>query len=318
MWRLTRKISTRIHISNQLSPISNKAIGTVPVFRFYSSSPEQKYRKKLLEEAQKQGFNSIEELKNHLKETIESKKREFNKIDPLKELEDYQQKTQMENNNSKHLMTKSRSPLDPSAPKVPFKTLDSFLDVGKLKDLSKQEVEFLWRARWAQKDNTLCAVIPVSVYDKMMANARNNPIFVLPLPRQVQSEDAKSNEEQGMELHYIQWQFVGPQTTHCMMTSLAEYKLHQEFARPHTTLQFHSDLVKDKGIVFMNGHVEPDTNVNVQDAQLLLLNVQRFYGAMGEETPVAKQRVQLLRDFSKASPGFTVEKLISLSQSMEN
>ena len=68
----------------------------------------------------------------------------------------------------------------------------------------------------------------------------------------------------------------------------------------------------------MNGHVEPDTNMNVQDAQLLLLNVQRFYGAMGEETPVAKQRVQLLRDFSKASPGFTVEKLISLSQSMEN
>ncbi|QHS75620.1 Atp11p [Saccharomyces paradoxus] len=318
MWGLVSKVSARIHISTRLSSVSNKTIGTFPVFRFYSSSAEQKYRKKLLEEAQKQGFNSIEELKNHLKGTIESKKREFNKIDPLKELEDYQQRTKMENNNSKHMMTKSRSPLDPSAPKVPFKTLDSFLDVAKLKDLSKQEVEFLWRARWAQKDNTLCAVIPVPVYDKMMANAKNNPIFVLPLPRQVQSNDAKSSEEQGMELHYIQWQFVGPQTTHCMMTSLAEYKLHQEFARPHTTLQFHSDLVKDKEIVFMNGHVEPDTNVNVQDAQLLLLNVQRFYGAMGEETPVAKQRVQLLRDFSKGSPEFNVEKLISLSQSMEN
>ena len=298
--------------------MSNKAIGRPSVFRFYSSYPEQKYRKRLLEEAHKQGFNSIEELKNHLKNTIESKKREFNKIDPLKELEDYEQRTQMANNNSKNVMTKSRSPLDPNAPKVPFKTLNSFLDVTKLEDLSKQEVEFLWRARWAQKDNTLCAVIPVAIYDKMMANAKNNPVFVLPLPRQVQPEESKSNEEQGMELHYIQWQFVGPQTTHCMMTSLAEYKLHQEFARPHTTFQFHSDLVKDKGIVFMNGHVEPDTNVKVQDAQLLLLNVQRFYGAMGEETPVAKQRVQLLRDFSKGSPQFTVEKLISLSQSMEN
>ncbi|EJS42102.1 atp11p [Saccharomyces arboricola H-6] len=318
MWRVTSRFSPNIRVSNRFLSVSNKSIGTPSVFRFYSSIPEEKYSKKLLGEAQKQGFNSVEELKNHLKETIKYKKLEFNKIDPLKELEEYQQRTQMANNNSKNMMTKPRSPLDPNAPKVPFKTLNSFLNVAKIKDLSKQEVEFLWRARWAQKDNALSAVIPVGIYDKMMANARNNPIFVLPLPRQIQSEDTKPNEDQGMELHYIQWHFVGPQTTHCMMTSLAEYKLHQEFARPHTTLQFHSDLVKDKGIVCMNGHVESDTNVSVQDAHLLLLNIQRFYGAMGEDTPVAKQRVQLLRDFSKGSPQFTVEKLISLSQSMEN
>ncbi|CAI4049479.1 hypothetical protein N7582_004677 [Saccharomyces uvarum] len=317
MWRLRSIARANIHICNQFLPVSNKSIGTLSVFRFYSSSLEERYKEKLLQEAQKQGFNSIEQLKDHLKEDLESRKRKFNNIDPLKELEDYQQRTQMANNNSKNMMTKSKSPLDPNAPKVPFKTLDSFLDLTKIKDLSKQEVEFLWRARWAEKDNTLCAVIPVAIYDRMMANAKNNPIFVLPLPRQTVSEDGKSTEEQGMELHYIQWQFVGPQTTHCMMTSLAEYKLHQEFARPHTTFQFHSDLVKDKGVVCMNGQVEPDTNVNVQDAQLLLLNVQRFYGAMGEETPAAKQRVQLLRDFSKGSPQFSVEKLISLSQSME-
>ncbi|CAI4049246.1 Atp11p SKDI_14G0190 [Saccharomyces kudriavzevii IFO 1802] len=318
MWRLTRRVSANIRISNRLLSVSSNSIVTPFAFRLYCSSPEDKYRERLLEEAEKLGFNSIKELKDSLEKDIESKKREFNKVDPLIELEDYQQRNQMANNNSKNMMTKPRSPLEPNSPKVPFKTLNSFLDVAKLNDLSKQEVEFLWRARWAQNDHALCAVVPVAIYDKIMANARNNPIFVLPLPRQAQSEDAKPSEHQGMELHYIQWQFVGPQTTHCMMTSLAEYKLHQEFARPHTTFQFHSDLVKDKRIVCMNGQVEPDTNISVQDAQLLLLNVQRFYGAMGEETPAAKQRVQLLRDFSKGSPQFSVEKLISLSQSMEN
>lgn len=286
---------------------------------FYSTdSASIKYEEKLLKEAKKQGFKSVSELLEHSKEEITKRKKEFNRIDPLKELDEYEQRMKMSENNAG--LTKPKGPIDPNESHLPFKTFDSFLKLEKIRDLSKQEVEFLWRAKWLNKDNALCAVVPVDIFEKMVANVRANPAFVLPLPRIMEGENegAGANEDQGVELHYIQWQFVGPNTTHCIMTSLAEYKLHKEYAKPHTIFQFHSELAKEKKSIFMNGQVEPDTNVSLQDAQLLLLNVQRFYGAMGETTPVARRRVELLRDFTKGSPEFTVDTLISLSQSMEN
>lgn len=280
----------------------------------YSTAPiEGKYQEKLLKKAKEEGFESVDQFLKSAKEDLDKKKKDFNRIDPLKELEDYEQRMKMSANNAQ--MTSARGPVDAAEPKKPFKTLDSFLNVEKIKELSKQEVEFLWRAKWMNKDGAMCAVVPVDVFDRMIANAKNSPIFVLPLPRG--GEEAQ-DANQSVELHYIQWQFVGPNTVHCIMTSLAEFKLHNEFAKPHTIFQFHSEMAKDKNIVLMNGQVEPDTNISLQDAQLLLLNVQRFWGAMGEETPVAKQRVQLLRDFTKGSPDFNVDSLIALSQSVEN
>ncbi|CAG99360.1 Atp11p [Kluyveromyces lactis] len=283
---------------------------------YSTDSLEQQYKDKLLDKAREQGFNSIEELKNSLKEEIEKKKLELNRIDPLKELEDYEQRTKMSSN-----IAKSRGPIDPSMPKQPFKTLDSFLDVEKVKNLSKQECEFLWRARWANKDNVLNAVVPIDIWEKISALAKENPFFVIPLPREraVEETAAESAEKQepAMEMHYIQWQFVGPKTVHCIMTTLAEYKLHKEFARPHTTLQFHLDLAKEKNIVLMNGQVESDSNVSLPESQLLLLNVQRFYGAMGQDSGFAQKRVQLLKDFTNGSPNFNVDLLVALSQVME-
>lgn len=285
--------------------------------KFYSiDSIAEQYQQRLLERAKEKGFESVQALLEDSKEDIQKKKKNFNKIDPLKELEDYEQRIKMSTNLSG--LTKGKGPIDPNQSGAPFKTLNSFLNYEKIKELSKQEVEFLWRAKWLNKENVLCAVVPVNVFDKLMLTAKSNPVFVLPLPREISAEANGENKDQGIELHYIQWQFVGPHTTHCIITSLAEYKLHKEYAKPHTVFQFHSEMANDKKVIFMNGTVEPGTNVSVQDAQLLLLNVQRFYGAMGEETPIAKRRVQLLRDFTTGSPNFNVDLLISLAQSMEN
>ncbi|CCD25930.2 Atp11p NDAI_0G01540 [Naumovozyma dairenensis CBS 421] len=274
---------------------------------------QQNYKEKLLKKAQEEGFQTIEKLQNHWKNIIEEKKKQFNKIDILKDLEEYQQK--MSNNNATGF-TKSKGPLpaEDKKLKVPFKTLGSYLQLEKITELSKQEIEFLWRAKWAATKDSLCAVVPVDIFNKMLGNAKANPVFVLPLPRVV----GEGKEPEGMELHYIQWQFLGSNTIHCIITSLAEYKLHTEFARPHTTFQFHLDLESEKKIVLMNGHVQTDMNVSVQDAQLLLLNIQRFYGAMGEETPMAKERLKILRDFTKGSTAFNVDTLIECAQSMEN
>lgn len=281
---------------------------------------EEKYKEKLLEKAKEQGFATIEDLKKNLQDQISEQKKKFNKIDPLKDLQEYQEK--MSKNFSKD-KTVSQGPIDSSLEQKPFKTLDSYLQVDKIRQLSKQEIEFLWRARFANKDNTLHAVIPQGIFKPMYKNARENPAFVLPLPRELDSSTSAtttpSSTSQGMELHYVQWNFVGPTTVHCMITSLAEYKLHKEYARPHITMSYYTDLLnEDKDIVLMNGVVEPNCNISMQDAQLLLLNLQRFYGCMGETEGFAKKRVQLLRDFTKGGEGFNVELLIELAQSLEN
>ncbi|AMD18601.1 HBL301Cp [Eremothecium sinecaudum] len=296
--------------------IANRRVLSLGINRTYSSNTvEERYKAKLLEKAKQKGFQSIEDLKAKLKADIQSKKAEFNKIDPLKELHDYEQRSKMMKNNAK---VNSRGPIDPSKPQQPYKTLNSFMDVDKIRSLSKQEVEFLWRARWMNKENTLNAVVPVDVFERMSTYAKANPAFVLPLPTEVKASEEDKTEDQGMEMHYIQWLFVGPNTVHCIMTSLAEFKLHKEFSRPHTTLQFHTELAKEKKVVFMNGQVEKDSNVSLPDAQLLLLNVQRFYGAMGDSSAASKMRLKLLSDFTNGSPDFNVDSLISLAQSMEN
>ncbi|SCU98729.1 LAFA_0G19834g1_1 [Lachancea sp. 'fantastica'] len=287
--------------------------------KYSTEALEHRYHEKLVQKAKEQGFDSVDDLKQNLKSQIEDKKRSLNKIDPLQELLDYEQRMKMASNNAK--MTEPRGPVDAATAPAPFKTLDSFLKLEKIRDLSKQEIEFLWRARWANNDQALNAVVPAAVFDQMSKHFKAVPTFVLPLPREIKADasdlQGNANDGQGVELHYIQWQIAGPNTVHCIMTSLADYKLHKEYAKPHTTFQFHTELAQDKQIVLMNGHVEKDVNVSLQDAQLLLLNVQRFYGAMGEETIPSKLRLQLLRDFASGSTNFSVEKLISLAQSMD-
>lgn len=306
-----------LRFSTPKSTAARSFATTVPYFSkdYSTGSPADRYTGKLLEKARQEGFKSVEDFIESKKAFIEKRKKELNKIDPLKELEEYEQRMMMSKNNAG--LTKSKGPIDPKATKLPYKTLDSFLNVEKIKDLSRQEVEFLWRAKWMGKDDTLCAVAPADVFAKMLSTAKANPAFVLPLPREMDSEEKKGEKTEGSELHYIQWQFVGPHTTHCMITSLAEYKLHKDFARPHTVVQFHSEMAEDKGLVLMHGHVEKDTNVSVQDSQLLLLNIQRFYGAVNDQTPIEKQRMRLLKDFTAGSPNFNVELLISLAQAME-
>ena len=284
--------------------------------RHYASEVEQRYRDKLLQSAQKQGFKSVEELRDHLKDEIAAKKQDLNKIDPLAELEAYEAEQARKNQGAG--MTAAQPAIDPNLKRDPYKTLGSYLDVDKIRKLSAQEIEYLWRAKWGQSKDAMCAVVPSGIYERMYKHIRANPTFVLPLPREMNAPEDAANAKEGMELHYIQWQFVGPTTVHCILTSLAEFKLHNQYARPHTTLEFFTDLINDKDIVLMKGAVEPNSNVQPHDAQLLLLNIQRFYGALGEESQAARDRIQLLQQFTAGSPEFSVDRLIDLAQSMEN
>lgn len=76
---------------------------------------------------------------------------------------------------------------------------------------------------------------------------------------------------------------------------------------------FHQDLAQEKGVVLMNGHCETESLLSMDEAQLLVLNVQRFYGGLGKH----ELALALLRDFTSGSEKFDMDKLIAEATSFQ-
>lgn len=279
----------------------SRALRYASTSRPCASLPMDRYQEKLRAKAQQMGVGSVDELTRKLQPDIEAKKKLMNAVDPLAELEAHDKELALQQQASRDKAFTERGTVDKHAPHVPYKTLQSFVDVAKVRDLPAKELEFIWRARFANRDRAMSAVLLGEQFSRMFANAFKNPSFILPLPK----------EGAGYEMHFVQWGFVGPHTTHCMLTSLAEYKLHKEYAKPHTTLMFHQDIMHDNGLVLMNGQVEPDVPLSLDDAQMLVLNVQRFYGVT--ECP---RKLALLRAFTKGDDSFDMDALIHEAASM--
>ncbi|KAH8147372.1 uncharacterized protein LAJ45_08528 [Morchella importuna] len=180
-----------------------------------------------------------------------------------------------------------------------IKSLSSYVDVEKLRALpGPKEIEFIWRARFVGDGDSLCAAIPHEKYAKMEADAKKHPMFILPLPR----------EGQGIEMQFLQWSFPSSTSSTMIFTSLAQYRLHGEFAVPHTTLTHHLELAHEKGVVLAQGSVNRDAGVSADEARLLLIALQKFYGAGGDETGLRRRR--LLEMFSSGDRAFRVEDLV--------
>jgi ATP synthase F1 complex assembly factor 1 len=275
-------------------------VPVVNALRAYSSDPMIRYRAKLEEKAKKERVSSVDELKAKLKHEIEKKRVEFNKIDPLQVLEK---------------VTGGKEPLDsvarapyktPGVPKSDIKDLGSYVDVSKLSLHEPKEIELIWKARFAEKDNAFCGSLNGITFSMLYRNARKNPIFVLPLP----------HDDSGVELHFVQWSFAGQNTVHCMITTLVEYKLHQDFARPHTTLSFHSDFLSDKQLVLMNAVVEKDSSLTLQEAVFLSMNLQRFYSA-DTSSASGQRKLKLLEAFNSGSEEFSTDLLIQETETLD-
>ena len=206
----------------------------------------------------------------------------------------------------------------PSPPPPGVKTLASFVDVEKLAVHSDaKEIELIWRARFVDDAQSLCAVLPAESYARMAAVAQRHPMFVLPLPR----GGGGGGEGAGggvVELHLLQWTFPTADSSTVLFTSLEEYKLHREFAVPHTTLTHHCELAgregkigggRGKGLVLAQGQVVPDRGVSVAQAQWLVVALQRFYGV--QQGPDAERRQRMLALFSSGDSTFSVDGLIA-------
>ena len=187
--------------------------------------------------------------------------------------------------------------------------MSAFIDVPKFCGLPEKEIATLWRLRHASLPNSLCAVIPTSVYRKIEATAKRHPQFILPLARGSSGDGANESGAAagaGAEIYFLQWTFPTPDTATVLFTHLAEYKARGEFSVPHTTVTHHLDLADAKGLVLLQGQVAHDRGMNVEDARALLLTLQKFY-AIEDARP---ERARLLDQFSRGDNGFKVETLV--------
>lgn len=198
------------------------------------------------------------------------------------------------------------SPTKPPTDVPPgIKTLSSYLDVEKTRQLPQTEIEVLWRLRHAPNPQSLHFTIPADKYAHIALNAQKHPQFILPLPR----------EGQGAEIHFLQWAFPHPDTVNILFTHLAEYKLRGEYAAPHTTVSLHLEMVKDKGMVLGQGIVVEKRGITVDEAKWLMVCLQKFYGAKG--TLGGKDRPKkLLEMFSRGDESFDVEELLEEAEKL--
>lgn len=272
----------------------------------------EKYRSRLEAKAAAEGVASVEELKEKYKEKIEKAKTELGE-DPIAVA------VESRKNDTARLASEAIA----NAPKVPssdIKDLDSFVDVAKFALHDRKEIEMLWKMRHAANPDAICGIIEGVTYAEVFKNARKHPMFVLPLPRSAsraeEGVDSISAHEEGVEMHLVQWSFVGPYTVHCMITTLAEFKLHQEFSRPHTTLILHSDLLTSKSIALMNGTVEKESSISLDEAHLLTLFLQKFYGAT-DATVSGRRRLALLNAFTVGDADFALDQLVAEAETLD-
>ncbi|KAK9239033.1 ATP11 protein-domain-containing protein [Lipomyces kononenkoae] len=270
----------------------------------------ERYRDKLEKLMREKNIGTLEELKQHYNEDITRRQTEERLAQvPFKKPRD------------------SISHAGENTPKTPrekaIKTLSSYVDIEKLSQHTDiREIELIWRARHAHDPFSLCAVLDVETFQRMKKNAQTYPMFVLPLPRSGGAVEIEETTMGGTEMQFVQWAFPEKDTTHCLLTSLLEYKMHTEFARPHTTLIFHAELSKSRGVVLLNGTVEKDVGISPADAQLLVLALQKFYNSDPKGTVEPYEREKALRrrmllELFKSGAGFDVKDLIRESEMVD-
>jgi ATP synthase F1 complex assembly factor 1 len=161
----------------------------------------------------------------------------------------------------------------------------------------------------------LSAFLPTSNYTTMLETAKQNPFFVLPLPRPATS-DSEVGEvlTDSYEMFYVQWLFHPtsgeamppspdsepmklPLTSSIIFTPLEEFKKSGEWAQPYLVMTHYPEMANSHDLVLMRGEITPvaaggpvgsDANpgflLSQQQAQLLALALQKFY-CTGIELP---------------------------------
>lgn len=213
------------------------------------------------------------------------------------------------------------------------------------------EISALWTAYHASRSGGtgkgyICASVPLDLYHKMRTVSVKYSMFVVPIPR-IQSDQGEGKN--AYEFYFLQWDLHGtppaPSTTEdpfstptissnssqvstILFTPLQEYKMRASFAIPYLVLTFYTDLASSHRTVLMRGEITPaaaGTTVGAsnvigsegkhllsqEDAQLLAMQVQRFY-LWGEDRNKEKgtEGERLLKAFHEKPEEFKWEDLL--------
>jgi ATP synthase mitochondrial F1 complex assembly factor 1 len=215
-----------------------------------------------------------------------------------------------------------------------IKPLSAYLDLAKVSNLPRKELELIWRLRHASDPLSLCAVVPIETYNRIYRTAKIHPQFILPLPRPAADDGSGDTKQaaQGFEggkrnaadIHFLQWGFHPPavppaphsttaftHTSTVLFTHLASYKLHGAYAQPHTTITHHLDLADSHGLVLLNGTVMAGRGVSPEEGRWLVMCLQKFYDFEGHRGGIGKGKRQgLLQKFSNGDQDFNLEELV--------
>ena len=207
------------------------------------------------------------------------------------------------------------------------------MDLGRIFGTphTPNDIAQIWTAYHAAKTGGtgrgyVSAVVPVAAYEQLMSVASKFPTFVVPLQRPAPPDAPEGTDAH--EFFYLQWSVYdaprrldqgvesNPRVSTAIFTSLAEYKLRQDFAQPHLALTFHTELARSHGLVLMRGELTPSTAaadkfvLAQEDAQTLCVLMQKFFlPAMRDE-----KQEDLLRVFHERPQDFTWEELIRQSK----
>ncbi|KAG5520066.1 hypothetical protein PMAC_001142 [Pneumocystis sp. 'macacae'] len=232
----------------------------------------------------KEGLSSIQEL--FKKYTVKSDKDTSQTLSTSyfiqKNQNTIQNNTKILNNNKKNYI----------------RALSSYINVEKLQLHNIKEIELIWKARHIQNEYNHCGVISSLKFDIIEKNAKKYNMFILPI-----------NRPEGIEMHFLQWFITNKFTKYILITSLLEYKIKGEFARPHTFLSYHTDLSLNKNIVLMRCELEKDRGITINDIKTIVFQIESFFSAT-EDNQEDLLKLKLLEEFNSGK-NFNISILIN-------
>ncbi|KAJ9417482.1 ATP synthase mitochondrial F1 complex assembly factor 1 [Fusarium oxysporum] len=275
-----------------------------------SQAVVEKYKEKLNQKAQKEGLQSIDQLKAAYADKIDAERRKSGIEIPVGTIPQAPETPVVQPNadNPPGQDQPTRDPRDPpttppqhppaGSDKPAIKTLNDIIDLPRHGSFQRRSLQLsgVYDMPHLSRTSVLTSIRP-------------------PVP----------HPSQGAEIHFLQWTFdAASKTSTVLFTQLAEYKNRGEFAQPHTTITHHLDLADERGLVLMQGQVLPDRGVTPENAKWLLMSLQRFYGGWdgeeveltGERKDRAGERKKLLNWFAAGDSRFSVDKLLEEAERM--
>ncbi|ORY33123.1 ATP11 protein-domain-containing protein [Naematelia encephala] len=356
---VTRALSTTVVRTNALAEL-DKQLNPRDLIEQKRRQYEAKYGDKLKKKVEAEGVRDIEALKAKvmapsIKQALKAKAAAQQYKEDKFKAEEARLKLKAEESQSKlkaepspEASRKQQAQGDRSG----IKPLSSILNLPllHLTPHDANAISKIWTAYHTThptlSSSFLSASLSADIYNSMLKLARENPFFVLPLPRPSSSDSDKKVQTDEYEMFYLQWLFhptptssspptdsPPPLTSSVIFTPLEEFKTAGEWAQPYLVLTHYPDLANSHNVVLMRGEItaataagpagstdNPGFLLAQQQAQLLALALQRFYCAnisphAEKENDMAEriQRAEALKGFREKPAEWDWTKLVSMA-----